>query len=282
MSWRWLLALSSGIVLAALLPALPDAAGLAILGVVALSLLIHSRTRVFAVFLLGALWFLVQAQAQLDQQWPASRSGEVVEMQFRVAALPEWQGESLRFIAEPLAGDGALPSRILVRWYLPGDYIQTGQVWSVKARLQSPVGRLNFRGFDYTRHLLSQRIGALATVREAERIDGVSQAPGRIDRGRQYLAEVLAVETRSRVASGLMRALAIADRGGIDAETRVLLTETGTAHLLAISGLHIGMIAMLAGAVAMVLVGPFLSLMPRFDRRRLSLAIALAAALAYA
>ena len=47
------------------------------------------------------------------------------------------------------------------------------------------------------------------------------------------------------VASTTLKALALGYRGDIDAATRASLQATGTAHLLAISGLHIGMVAAL-------------------------------------
>ncbi len=52
---------------------------------------------------------------------------------------------------------------------------------------------------------------------------------------------------------GLIWALATGDRSAIDDETTNLLRRTGAAHLLAISGLHVGMVAALAWAIAWAL-----------------------------
>lgn len=49
------------------------------------------------------------------------------------------------------------------------------------------------------------------------------------------------------VSAGLVRALALGDRGGISLETRAAFRHLGLSHLVAISGLHIGFIAGLAG-----------------------------------
>ncbi len=43
--------------------------------------------------------------------------------------------------------------------------------------------------------------------------------------------------------AGLLRALSLGDRSGLDPETDALLRRTGTRHLLAISGLHVGLVA---------------------------------------
>ena len=51
--------------------------------------------------------------------------------------------------------------------------------------------------------------------------------------------------------AGVLRALATGDRGGVSAETMGLLRRTGTAHLLAISGFHVGLMAWLAFCFSM-------------------------------
>jgi len=55
---------------------------------------------------------------------------------------------------------------------------------------------------------------------------------------------------------GLLRALATGQREGVSEETAALLRRTGTAHLLAISGLHIGLVAGLGWAGGWLLSRP--------------------------
>jgi competence protein ComEC len=50
--------------------------------------------------------------------------------------------------------------------------------------------------------------------------------------------------------TGMLAALALGDRGGVHPDTTALLRRTGTSHLLAISGFHVGVVALLAGALA--------------------------------
>lgn len=61
------------------------------------------------------------------------------------------------------------------------------------------------------------------------------------------------VDARHR---GLLRALALGDRSDVDSATRALLRRTGTSHLLAISGLHVGLLAGAVGGAAWVLSRP--------------------------
>ena len=66
------------------------------------------------------------------------------------------------------------------------------------------------------------------------------------------------VEELRREADGLcndmVQALAIAERSALAPELRDTLRVTGTGHLLAISGLHIGLIALCGGVLALVLI----------------------------
>jgi competence protein ComEC len=282
MNWRWLLGFSAGVVLSALVPALPPAWLILAASALAVALWARPSTRCLSLFFLGALWFLGHAHWQIQGQWPEARAGEVVEIPVKVVSLPEWRGDSIRFLAEPLERDGRWPRRIQARWYRPGGYIQAGQVWQLRLRVLPPRGRANAVGFDYTRFLLSQRIAAIATVRDGQRLRAAEGLAGQINRARQYLGEVITAETRSLQAASLMRALSIADRSMIDEATRERLAVTGTAHLLAISGLHIGMVAVLAGAVGSVLALPLMLVFPGLDRKRFSLGVGLLSALAYA
>ncbi|MCB9764190.1 MAG: ComEC/Rec2 family competence protein [Alphaproteobacteria bacterium] len=61
---------------------------------------------------------------------------------------------------------------------------------------------------------------------------------------------------------GLLRALALGDRAGVDEPTRALLRSTGTSHLLAISGLHLGMVAAMASGLCAALLRPLALVWP--------------------
>jgi len=279
----WLLALAFGAVAASLTPSLPAPPVTLVMIAVALVALAWPMARIAAWIALGAGWFLLNAAWQVDQQWPEQRAGELVEAVVAVAELPRWQERTLELLVRPdrsLHPD--LPKRVLVRWFQPPDYVTPGQSWRMTMRLTPPRGRLNDSGFDYSRFLLTRRIGALGTVSGSPQPvdDDLGNQP--IQRLRLYLAEVLDGEVGSRHAAALLRALTLADRGGIDAHLNERLRETGTAHLLAISGLHVGMVAAWSGALAGVLITPLLGWFSRLDRRRVAVLAAMAAALAYA
>ncbi|MFU8830797.1 MAG: DNA internalization-related competence protein ComEC/Rec2 [Wenzhouxiangella sp.] len=283
MDWRLLLAFAAGSILATLAPVVPGTGWVLAVSACSITLLYWRRWHVAAAFVLGVSWFLLQAGWLLDRQWPAELAGERITLTGTISGLPEPRDQSTRFVFRPDADPGnRLPGRIMVSWYRPREYLQAGQRWEMTLRLEPPHGRLTPSGFDFNRHLLSNRIGALGSVIGQPKQLTTGGLFGSADRRRQYLGEVLQSETVSPDAAALKRALAIADRGGMTPELSDMLRQTGTAHLLAISGLHVGMVAALAGFLASWLLAPLVLVNSRVDRRRLAIAAALLAAAAYA
>ncbi len=283
MRWSGLLAFALGAVLAMALPALPGWGGVLALSLLAVSLLALRATRPVALAVLGLVWFAGHAQWQLDRAWPESRAGEVVTVTGTVTGLPEFHNNRARFLFRPDRGeDSELPARILVSWYRPGEYFQAGERWQLDLRLDPPHGRVNPGAFDYHRFLLAQRIGAQAgVVGQASRL-ALGGSAGSFGRLRQQVAEIVQTRTTSLQAAALKRALSVADRSALDSDTSDLLRRTGTAHLLAISGLHVGMVATLGGLLGAVFLAPLVLFHGRIDRSRLMLACGLLAATAYA
>jgi competence protein ComEC len=85
--------------------------------------------------------------------------------------------------------------------------------------------------------------------------------------------------------SGLLRALSTGDRTYVPDETAALLRATGTSHLLAISGLHVGLLSMLCTGLGWLLLRPLLLTAPsprvQVVIRWLPVVIGIAAALGF-
>jgi competence protein ComEC len=82
--------------------------------------------------------------------------------------------------------------------------------------------------------------------------------------------------------SSLVRALALGDRGGLSTEVRDAFRKLGLSHLLAVSGLHLGLVAALAFAVVRASVGRSAWLAARCDTRHIALGVGVAVAVGYA
>ena len=280
-----ILAFIFGIALMAWSPILPSMPWVIFILTLSAVFLLRGWRR-FGLLCLGFFWCALVAHSALESRWPASQAGEVHEIEGAVMGLPEWSGESLRFrlkLSEP-----ELPRLVDVRWYRPREHLQPGDVWRLSAALYPPTGRLNFSGFDYERYLLTEGVHATARVR-AGQSHPAPQKVGRergwmsdIHRARQHLAERVQASTTRLEVAALKRALLLGDRRGIDEGLRDLLQATGTAHLLAISGLHVGMMASIGAAVGVGLWAGIVAFGGRFSRSRTALGVGWVFAFGYA
>lgn len=134
----------------------------------------------------------------------------------------------------------------LVRFYEPDREVKRklipGRKIRVSGTMESPQGRRNPGCFDYALYLKSRGITATMTGHDFELSDG-----SRISlRGQLYLVREdyirrLAGYTDEDTAA-LFRAIMFGDKGEMDQEVLEIFQRNGTAHILAVSGLHIGII----------------------------------------
>lgn len=209
-----------------------------------------------AVVAVGFLWAWWQASLALAGRLPVDWAGNDRLVRGRIDALPEHLdggGARVRFrVADyydsSSGGWRPLDLSVRLRWYRSAPRLHAGERWQLQVRLKRPHGFANPGGFDYERWLLVQRIGATGYVREGPDNRRLEASHGSgIDVGRQALARAIDASVDG-AAAGLLRALAIGDRSGVSRRQWEVLRITGTAHLMAISGLHIGLVAGLAFA----------------------------------
>ena len=226
--------------------------------------------RLLLPFALGSCWALKFNHQSLEQRLPADLHGTDHDVTLQVVSLPQSGPAVSYFGRSSSSSSGYLDAKFRARivdasdprflhrdlelgWYrmAPSDAarLRAGSRWQMRVRLKQPRGSVNPYTFDYEAWLLEQGIFATGYVRERERPPEFI-APGRglstlRERIRDRLGSTSTAGGGGEVYrySGLFRALLLGDRGGVDGDTRLLLQRTGTAHLLAISGLHVGMIA---------------------------------------
>ncbi|MFS2159606.1 DNA internalization-related competence protein ComEC/Rec2 [Pseudomonas sp. Pseusp122] len=230
-----MIALALGMLALRFLPALPSVGWLLLMAAVALMLL-PFRTYPMALFLLGLSWACVSAQSALNDRLPPRLDGQTLWLQGKVVGLPDSNEGVVRFEVQGAQSRRTpLPERIRVSWY-SGPEVRSGEHWRLAVKLKRPAGLINPHSFDYTAWLLAQRIGATGTVVDGERL---SEARGGWrDAIRQRL---LAVDAQGR--EGGLAALVIGDGSGLSTADWQVLQDTGTVHLLVISGQHIGLLA---------------------------------------
>ncbi len=161
---------------------------------------------------------------------------------------------------------------------LPGDRVRALVALRALHEPRNPGSRNRVRG-------LSRRgLGAFGRLRHpalhvtlADRSNG-SPLRAVLALRREISRELAA----SGAGSGLVRALALGDRAGLSTELRAAFRRLGLSHLLAVSGLHLGLVATLAFAIARAVVGRSAALAARRDTRHIALGAAVAVAIVYA
>lgn len=238
-------ALALGLLALRFLPELPTTGWLIAMLVLVLMLL-PFRTSPLAFFLLGLSWACISAQWALDDRLPPELDGQTRWLEGRVIGLPQQTGTGVRFdLADSRSRNARLPKRIRVSWH-GGPEVRSGERWRLAVTLKRPSGLLNFHGFDQEAWLLAQRIGATGSVKDGERLSPARHAWR--DTVRQRL---IAVDAQGREAG--LAALVLGDGSGLAAEDWQVLQDTGTVHLLVISGQHIGLLAgLIYGLVALL------------------------------
>lgn len=201
--------------------------------------------------LLVAGWVTLHFKQVASSRWGGpARQATLVGV---VSGLPRHYHDATAFQFHPERIDSQ-PWRggaVLAHWYRDPPQLRPGERWHLTVRLKPPAGRVNFQGPDPERAWFGQRISALASVREGQRL-GDSGA-FRLDRKRDEIRLALASELAGLPGQGLVIALSLGDRGFLDAGLRDALAVTGTAHLLAVSGLHVGLVALFGFGVGRLL-----------------------------
>lgn len=229
------------------LPGLPPDWLTAALGLASPLFLVARVTRPLGVVLSVLALTLFTYRQVLDDRYQPAAGGDVREIEGVVAGLPEAGAERLRFRFRPDPAQGLpenLPRSLLVSWYREWPAIEAGERWRLELRLKPPWGPVNFVGTDRERWLFSERIGGTGSVRGGHRLAGPSSPTMRVPKARGEVREAIADAVPQSRSRAVLQALAVADRSGIAQADRDLLRLTGTSHLLAISGLHIGLAAL--------------------------------------
>lgn len=113
--------------------------------------------------------------------------------------------------------------------------LELHQHYQAKLNLRPISARRNIGNFDRQRWYFANHIQMISTVRKAEKL-GEGDKPFRTN----WLNRVRA-ETEQLPTQGLLLALAFGERAWLKAEHWALFQQTATAHLIAISGLHIAL-----------------------------------------
>ena len=174
-------------------------------------------------------------------------------------------------IATATLEDNLREQRIFLNWKAK-EVPQLSEIWQAEISLRPLSARLNFGGFDRQQWYFSKGVTAVGTVKSAVKISDISSL-------RAEKLQQVKKQTEGLSLQGLLIALAFGERAWLDKNTWSIYQQTNTAHLIAISGLHIGL-AMGIGFYLACVVQVFLP--TRFIHPYFSLVFGVLFALIYA
>ncbi len=205
--------------------------------------------------IVGSLYATYAANSIINSRLSSHLEGKDLIVEGVVATIPERRGEDWRFYLDVskvkrLKGDTATNETIALRgkiklgWYRTNQTISAGETLRLQVRLKRPHGFMNKGGFDYEKRLFTQRVKAMGYVRESVENKVLYQAPWySVNHFRAQLQQKIRSTVSDKASAAIISALAVASRDDISDKQWGLFRQTGTSHLIAISGLHIGMVA---------------------------------------
>lgn len=201
----------------------------------------------------------VELQLSSEPKYAAAASGFAVapgfstsakqqmQTRFRTRALKVRDGDIWREVS----GNAEL---VIHQWV---SNLRSGDRVRVYGRLVRPAPPTNPGQFDFSHHYRRQRLLAFVHAYHVESVEIIGRTnwePARLLSGlRRNLDAILWKYVGPNEAS-FASAILLGNRRQMEKSRRDKFVETGTAHLLAISGLHVGI---LAGAFLFLLRGPF-------------------------
>lgn len=222
-------------------------------------------------------WWHAQRQLSLEDGLDRFIHGGPVILKGVVAQFPETTPDRTHYVVhvdeirsasdmpqeatDGLESRGSPRAKIRVTVMGPPAF-KRGEVVQVRAVLERPTPATNPGAFDYKMHLARQGITAVAYVRyprHATAVPGPTQNPSLqpIARMREAVMGGLQGAFTPETA-GLLAGIAVGDRRSVPEAIEDDFRRAGISHLLAVSGMHVGFVAVSGGVLlrAMRTPGP--------------------------
>ncbi len=211
-------------------------------------------------FTMGFAWNAQYAESRLKNILAIELEGKELNLQGRVAALPQSNSSGAKFtfeVNEVSLGKEKLerfPKRIYLSWQPAWRNPQAvpeiipGQRWMFKAKLKRPYGSLNPYTFDFERWSFHQDFGASGSIRLGKLLVDQDISWTEIELRMELMRGNLRQKIRSMLPSdaryvGVLIALVMGDQNAINQDDWQVFNATGIGHLISISGLHVTMLA---------------------------------------
>jgi competence protein ComEC len=203
----------------------------------------------FCIFCLGWCWIMLYATIVLAWSLPISLEEKPIHVVGYIASLPYTQNNrsAFDFKLQEIENDHE-NVKIHLSWRGRGKNLpalSVGDQWHFLVKLKRPHGLMNPGGFDSEKLLFQNHIRATGYVVAGSENYLLKSSFWNypIQRARQQLQNKIYNALNGSSLSGIILALTMGFTAFISKEQWQVFRATGTNHLVAISGLHIGLVA---------------------------------------
>lgn len=217
-------------------------------------------------------------------QLPASLIQQKVQIEGVIDSIPEKKphGWQFQFHANKI-NQQKINAHFLLTWYGYTPHLHVGDVWQLVVKLKPPLGFHNPGGFDYKRYLLSHGITATGYVITHNKNNHIlAKNPIYFfDHFRQAVQQQIDNTIKNQTIAAFISALSVGLRTGLTESDWQVFQKTGTNHLVAVAGLHIGFVFATIYFLARKIIKVYPSLFLFFPASQCTDMIALLVALSY-
>jgi competence protein ComEC len=202
--------------------------------------------RLLAALLFGFAWTLWYAHLILNWSLPKEWESKPLIVRGYIADIPVISEQRTTFLFHlKKMQDKKVDTLIKLSWQNQDVHLHAGDQWQFVVHIKRIHGLMNPGGFDYEAWAFQEAIRASGYVL-TEPHDVLLSSHWYhypLQRIREKLKEAIEKNIPLSATSPWIVALALGERQNITAENWDILRKTGTNHLMAIAGLHIGLMA---------------------------------------
>ena len=216
-----------------------------------------------------------QQQTRVHESW----LGQKIHIQAQIHSIRH-TAQYTRLRLESLQRDDASKLAGLIDVYVYHQKLQLLPDMQIAAtvKLHRPHNKKNPAYFDYVQYMFTQGVAASGSV--FGRIEVLNQQVSWLTQARQHIRQALSGLDKKQ--QGILLALLLADRSQIPLAIDDAFAASGATHLLAISGLHMGLVAGWGFILAWWLITRREAWIVRFPVRTVALSAGVLLAFAYA
>ncbi len=211
---------------------------------------LHSRGLKIVVIAASAFIVFFTIYFELYDEYNSTKlTGSETNLTIKIAAAPDLNGKTLSTVGK--VGKEVIILRYIIQTKNEKSELaslKVGMICRIEGQLLIPNKARNFNSFDYKKYLYYKKIHWIFSPTSLSLQNCTQQAPSPYERlllirgqGINYIEKHFPKET-----IGIAQALIYGERGYIDDELISSYQSLGLVHLLAISGLHVGL---LTGAI---------------------------------